>query len=411
MFHIAVLGFGTVGSGVVEVVDVNGDIIAGNAGGPIEVKYILDVRDFPDHPLKDKFIKDFELIEKDPEIQVVVETIGGIKPAYEFTKRSLLAGKSVVTSNKELVATHGAELIKIAKQNNVNYLFEASVGGGIPIIRPMSQCLAANQIDEVCGILNGTTNYILARMIKGGLTFEQALREAQDKGYAERNPAADVEGGDACRKICILAALAFGRHVYPQYVQTEGITGVTLEDVAYAASDNYVIKLLGRAMRREDGTAFVFVGPHLVDRENPLAGVEGVFNSIMVHGNAIGTAMFYGRGAGKLPTASAVVADVIDAVKHLDARKYLDWADAGPEVVADPGEFACQFYIRLSGESVRTAATTVFSDLKFLENVHAPLSECAFITPEMSQKDLDEKISALEKKCAVLSRMRVFSLQ
>ena len=274
MFHIAVLGFGTVGSGVVEVVDVNGDIIAGNAGGPIEVKYILDVRDFPDHPLKDKFIKDFELIEKDPEIQVVVETIGGIKPAYEFTKRSLLAGKSVVTSNKELVATHGAELIKIAKQNNVNYLFEASVGGGIPIIRPMSQCLAANQIDEVCGILNGTTNYILARMIKGGLTFEQALREAQDKGYAERNPAADVEGGDACRKICILAALAFGRHVYPQYVQTEGITGVTLEDVAYAASDNYVIKLLGRAMRREDGTAFVFVGPHLVDRENPLAALR-----------------------------------------------------------------------------------------------------------------------------------------
>ncbi len=408
MFNVAVLGFGTVGSGVAEVIDVNNKIISDNAGGDLKVKYILDVRDFPDSPWADKFVKDFAVIENDPEVNVVVETIGGLNPAYDFTKRALLAGKSVVTSNKELVATHGAELLKLAKENNANYLFEASVGGGIPIIRPMSQCLGANKIDEVCGILNGTTNYILARMIKGGLTFEKALSEAQEKGYAERNPAADVEGHDACRKICILAALAFGRHVYPEYVRTEGITNVTLEDVAYAESDNKVIKLLGRAMSREDGSAFVFVGPHLVDKECPLAGVDGVFNSIMVHGNAIDTAMFYGRGAGKLPTASAVVADVIDAAKHLQARKYLGWEDAGAEVVADPAEFSCKFYVRLSGESVRSAAIAEFGEVKFLENANAASDECAFITCEMKQKDLDEKINKLSEKCKVLSQMRVF---
>jgi len=408
MFKVAVLGFGTVGSGVVEVIDVNNDSIAKNAGGKIEVKYIVDVRDFPDSPWADKFVKDFSVIENDPEVSVVVETIGGLNPAYDFTKRALLAGKSVVTSNKELVATHGAELLRIAKEKNANYLFEASVGGGIPIIRPMAQCLAANKIDEVCGILNGTTNYILNRMIKSGLTFDAALKEAQDKGYAERNPAADVEGHDACRKICILAALAFGRHVYPEYVKTEGITKVTLEDVAYAESDNKVIKLLGRAMSREDGRAFVFVGPHLVDKDCPLAGVDGVFNSIMVHGNAVDTAMFYGRGAGKLPTASAVVADVIDAAKHLEARKYIGWDDAGAEVVADPSEFVCRFYVRLSGESVRSQAIASFGEVKFLENSNASANDCAFITAEMAQKDVDAKIAELSEKCMVLSQMRVF---
>ncbi len=411
MYNIAVLGFGTVGSGVVEVIDINKEVISDNAAGDINVKYIVDVRDFPDSPWADKFVKDFSVIEKDEDVSVVVETIGGLNPAYEFTKRALLAGKSVVTSNKELVATHGAELLKIAKEKNVNYLFEASVGGGIPIIRPMAQCLAANSIDQVCGILNGTTNYILARMINGGLTFDKALKEAQEKGYAERNPAADVEGHDACRKICILAALAFGRHVYPEYVSTEGITKVTLEDVAYAASDNKVIKLLGRAMRREDGSAFVFVGPHLVDKGCPLAGVDGVFNSIMVHGNAVDTAMFYGRGAGKMPTASAVVADVIDAVKHLQARKYLGWEDAGAEVVADPSEFVCQFYVRISGESVRSEAVAAFGQVKFLENSDTPVNDCAFITAEISQKELDTKLEALSAKCKVLSRMRVFGLE
>ncbi|MEG2570750.1 MAG: homoserine dehydrogenase, partial [Clostridia bacterium] len=369
----------------------------------------LDIQDYPNSPYADKIVHDFAIIENDPEIRVVVETIGGLKPAYDFTKRALLAGKSVVTSNKELVATHGAELLAIAKENNLNYLFEASVGGGIPIIRPMSQCLAANKIDEVCGILNGTTNYILNRMISAGLTFEKALAEAQEKGYAERNPAADVEGHDACRKICILAALAFGRHVYPQYVKTEGITGITPEDVAYAEADDKVIKLLGRAKRLEDGRAYVFVGPHLVSRESPLACVNGVFNSIMVTGNAIGEVMFYGRGAGKYPTASAVVADVIDAAKHISARKFLSWDDAGAEVVADIGSFVTASYIRVSGESARSAVITAFGEVRFLERDGALNNECAFITPEMSQKKLDESLEKLDGKVNILSNMMVLS--
>lgn len=407
MIKVAVLGYGTVGSGVVDVIYNNASIIEANAGGPIEVSYILDIQDYPDSPYADKIVHDFATIENDPEINVVVETIGGLKPAYDFTKRALLAGKSVVTSNKELVATHGAELLAIAKEKNVNYLFEASVGGGIPIIRPMSQCLAANKIDEVCGILNGTTNYILNRMINAGLTFEKALKEAQEKGYAERNPAADVEGHDACRKICILSALAFGKHVYPEFVKTEGITGITLEDVAYAESDNKVIKLLGRAKRVDDSKAYVFVGPHLVSKDSPLACVNGVFNSIMVSGNAIGEAMFYGRGAGKYPTASAVVADVIDAAKHITARKYLSWDDAGAEVVADLEDFVTTSYIRVSGESIRSVVNDAFGEVRFLKNDAAPKSECAFITPEMSQKELNTKLDKLSQKCKVLSNMMV----
>lgn len=407
MIKVAVLGYGTVGSGVVDVIYDNAAIIEKNAGGPIEVSYILDIQDYPDSPYANKIVHDFAIIENDPEIRVVVETIGGLKPAYDFTQRALKAGKSVVTSNKELVATHGAELLAIAKENNVNYLFEASVGGGIPIIRPMSQCLAANQIDEVCGILNGTTNYILNRMITAGLSFEKALCEAQEKGYAERNPEADVEGHDACRKICILAALAFGKHVYPQYVKTEGISGITLEDVAYAESDDKVIKLLGRAKRLDDGRAYVFVGPHLVSRESPLACVNGVFNSIMVSGNAIGEAMFYGPGAGKYPTASAVVADVIDAAKHIQARKYLSWDDAGAEVVADLSDFVTRSYVRVSGESVRSAVNAAFGEVRFLENAKAPKGECAFITEEISQRELQEKLSRLSERCRVLSNMMV----
>lgn len=407
MIKVAVLGFGTVGSGVVDVIYDNAEIIEKNAGSRIEVSYILDIRDYPDSPYANKVVHDFAVIENDPEIRVVVETIGGLKPAFDFTKRALCAGKSVVTSNKELVATHGAELLALAKEHNVNYLFEASVGGGIPIIRPMSQCLAANKINEVCGILNGTTNYILNRMITAGLSFEKALHEAQEKGYTERNPEADVEGHDACRKICILAALAFGRHVYPQYVKTEGISGITLEDVAYAESDDCVIKLLGRAKRVDDVSAYVFVGPHLVSKESPLACVNGVFNSIMVSGNEIGDVMFYGRGAGKYPTASAVVADVIDAVKHIHARKFLSWDDAGAEVVSDISSFVSRSYIRVSGESVRSAVCDAFGEVRFLERSDAPSSECAFITPELSQSELSKKLEKLGERCKVLSNMMV----
>ena len=253
MVNVAVLGFGVVGSGVAEVLSLNGACIDRKAGGPIRLKYILDVRDFPDSPFGDRVVHDFSVIESDPEVSVVVETIGGAKAALDFTRRALRAGKSVVTSNKELVAEHGQELLELAREKGVSYLFEASVGGGIPIIRPLNQCLAANEIEEITGILNGTTNYILTRMIRAGLSFDAALKEAQRNGYAEQDPTADVEGHDACRKICILASLAFGRHIYPRQVPAQGITAVTLDDVAWAASCGKKIKLLGRAIRQGDG--------------------------------------------------------------------------------------------------------------------------------------------------------------
>ena len=317
MVNVAILGFGTVGSGVAEVLTTNGGLIDNRVNDLVRLKYIVDVRDFPDSPYKDLFVKDFSVLENDPELDIVVETIGGAKIALEFTTRALKAGKSVVTSNKELVATHGCELLKLAREHGCSYLFEASVGGGIPILRPLTSCLAANELEQITGILNGTTNYILTRMIRAGLTFDQALKEAQANGYAEQDPTADVDGHDACRKICILADLAYGRQVDPALVPTEGIRNVTLEDVAYADPAGYKIKLLGRCLRQEDGKVCAFVAPHLVPGENPLAGVEDVFNAIAVTGNAIGDVMFYGRGAGKLPTASAVVADVIDIAKDL----------------------------------------------------------------------------------------------
>ncbi len=326
MINVAILGYGTVGSGVAGVIANHSGAIAAKVATPIHIKYILVRRDMPEGPFSDLFVKDFSVIEQDPEVQVVVETMGGTGAALEYTRRALLAGKNVVTSNKELVAEHGYELLQLARSNNLSYLFEASVGGGIPIIRPISQCLAANDLTEICGILNGTTNYILTRMIRAGLSFEEALQEAQEKGYAERDPAADVEGHDACRKICILASLSFGRHIYPSQADTEGITKITLEDVQYAEDGGKKIKLLGRAMRQPDGKVCAYVAPHLVDEESPLANVEDVFNGIVVKGDSIGEVMFYGKGAGKLPTASAVVADIMDAARHIESKKYINWA-------------------------------------------------------------------------------------
>lgn len=357
MIQTAILGFGTVGSGVAEVLTGHEESIAGKLGDRIGLKYIMDVRDFPDSPFADKIVHDFSVIEEDPEVDIVVETIGGATVALDFTVRALKAGKSVITSNKELVAEHGCALIRLAKEHKVSYLFEASVGGGIPIIRPLAQCLAANEILEICGILNGTTNYILTRMIRAGLSFDAALKEAQDNGYAERDPSADIEGHDACRKICILASLAFGKHVYPRQVPAEGITGITLADVDYAGSAGRKIKLLGRAVRDgENGKVRAYVAPHLVDSANPLAGVEDVFNAITVKGDAIGDVMFYGRGAGKLPTASAVVADVIDAAKHLNTRKYLEWAEGGEDVTADADDLACRWYVRAAADGAALLA-------------------------------------------------------
>ena len=346
MVKIAILGFGIVGTGVAEVLAENAEKIALSAAEQIELKYILDIRDCSDSPFADKCVKGFAVIERDPEVRVVVECIGGAGVAYDFTKRALEAGKSVVTSNKELVAAHGYELLTIAKERNVNYLFEASVGGGIPIIRPISQCLAANEISEICGILNGTTNYMLTEMAVKGLPFADALKDAQALGYAEADPTADVEGHDACRKICILGSLSFGQHIYPDGVPTEGITKITTEDIRYAASAGCKIKLLGRALRTEDGKIAAYVAPHLVSKDNLLANVEGVCNAIDVRGNAIGDVLFYGPGAGKLPTASAVVADVIDCVKHLDARKYIAWGAGGAEAAADPRTLQSRWYVR-----------------------------------------------------------------
>ena len=302
MLHIAIMGFGTVGAGVAEVVRMNAASIAEKTGEEVNVKYILDVRDFPDSPYADKMIKDFAILESDPEVEVVVESIGGAKVALEFTRRALQAAKHVVTSNKELVATHGKELLSIAKARGVNYLFEASVGGGIPVLRPLFEDLSANQIEEIVGILNGTTNYILTRMVKGGVSFADALKEAQSKGYAEADPTADVEGIDAGRKICILSDLAWGKEVLPQSISMEGISAIHLQDVDIAAKAGYRIKLLGRALRLPDGRQTAYVAPHLVPESCPIAVVDDVFNGIMIRGNAVGDVMFYGRGAGDLPT-------------------------------------------------------------------------------------------------------------
>lgn len=354
MIKIAILGYGTVGSGVYEILKANPSAIKTKAGDCVEIKYILDIREFKDHPEAHLFTKNFDDILNDDEVSVVVEVMGGLEPAYTFTKSALLKGKNVVTSNKELVATHGTELIALAKEKNVNYLFEASVGGGIPIIRPINQCLTANRIDGVYGILNGTTNFILTKMFKEGASFTDVLAEAQRLGYAERNPEADVEGHDACRKTAILASLATGKFVDYRKILTEGITKITTTDVAFAEKIGYVIKLIGSAEIAEDGTVSAIVAPRLVSEESQLSGVNGVFNAIMLHGNFLDDVLFYGRGAGKLPTASAVVADVIDACKHLHTNKWVIW-DEEECAVKESGECAYRYFVRTKDQSLKDA--------------------------------------------------------
>ncbi|MCD8159745.1 MAG: homoserine dehydrogenase [Clostridiales bacterium] len=375
MVNVAILGYGTVGSGVGEIFYKNGQHISQRVANEVNLKYILDLREFPGDPYADRVIHDFSIIENDPEVAVVVETMGGVGFAYDCTKRALSKGKSVVTSNKELVATHGYELLQLAKANGCSYLFEASVGGGIPILRPMSNCLAANELQEIVGILNGTTNYILTRMIRAGLSFDAALKEAQDNGYAEKDPTADIEGHDACRKICILSSLGYGRHIYPEQVPTEGISNITLSDVAYARSGGYRIKLFGRSIRREsDGKVCAYVAPHLVDEESPLANVEDVFNAILVTGDSIGDVMFYGRGAGKMPTASAVVADVMDIVRA-KGKKLITWEEGGSDTTYSVDEVASRWYLRVAGD-------LFVEGTKRLRNGDAKDGESAFITDE-----------------------------
>ena len=319
MIQIAVLGYGTVGSGVVEVINRNQESINKKAGEEINIKYVLDLRDFPGDPVQEKIVHDYEVIANDPEIKIVVEVMGGTNPAYTFVKRALESGKSVCTSNKELVAKHGVELIRIAKEKNCNFLFEASCGGGIPIIRPLNCSLTADEVDEISGILNGTTNYILSKMTSDGSEFEDVLKNAQELGYAERNPAADIEGWDACRKIAILSSLAYGHHVDFEEIYTEGITKITAKDIKYAKEMGCDIKLLGVAKNTEDGVE-AYVCPMLIPSSHPLASVNDSYNAVFVNGDAVENAMFYGRGAGEFPTASAVVGDLFEIVRNIQAN-------------------------------------------------------------------------------------------
>ena len=397
MINVAIMGHGVVGSGVAEILINHADRITAKAQTPVNVKYILDLRDFPGLSYSDKFIKDFNIILNDDSVKVVVEVMGGINPAYDFVKSCLLKGKSVATSNKELVAAKGAELIKLANDNNVNFLFEASVGGGIPVLRPMAQCLAANEITEITGILNGTTNFILNKMIVDNMDFDAALALAQQKGFAEKNPAADIEGHDACRKVCILAALGFGKHVYPEQVNTEGITDVTLDDVESADNFGCVVKLIGHAKKLPNGKITATVRPTLVGRDCILSGVNGVFNAIMVRGDQTGDVMFYGKGAGKEATASAVVADVIDCVKHIDARKYLIWEDGSPDYVDNSYDETVRLYVRATSDNfseLEAQYEAIFPGVSCVKNKFR--GEIAFITDSEKESLIKEKISGFK---------------
>lgn len=398
MVSVAIMGHGVVGSGVAEILLTHKQKLFASVGEEIYIKHVLDLREFPDSPIADRFTKNFEDIVNDIDVRVVVEVMGGVNPAYDFVKRCLLCGKSVVTSNKELVAAHGAELLQIAKDNNTNFLFEASVGGGIPIIRPMNQCLVANNVSEVAGILNGTTNFILTKMINEGMDFDTALKLAQDLGYAERNPEADVEGHDACRKICILASLAYSKHIYPDAVHTEGITKITLDDVKYASIWGGVIKLIGKVKRLENNMIDIVVAPMFVPYTSQLSSIEDVFNGIMVRGDCTGDVVFYGKGAGKLPTASAVVADVVDCVKHLKNRKYLFWADSDNSSVIDYKESVTAMYIRAKADDRDAAynkAKEIFKDIHILENKDAAQGEIAFVCEPMKYGDILNNIDTL----------------
>ena len=398
MIKAAVLGYGTVGSGVVEVLHENKDLIAKRVGDEIEVKYILDLRDFPGDPFEDKVIHDFNIIVNDPEVSIVCETMGGTKPAYQFTKDCLLKGKSVCTSNKELVASYGPELLQTAKDNNCSYFFEASVGGGIPIIRPMLTSLAPESIEKIKGILNGTTNYILTKMAKEGADYAEVLKEAQDKGYAERNPEADVEGYDACRKIAILSSLMTGKNVDFGKIHTEGITKITTRDFEYAKSVNKSIKLLAVSERTDDGTS-ILVAPFMIGADHPLNGVNDVFNAVYVTGNMVGDLMFYGHGAGKLATASAVVADVIECAKTLGTNVPVLW-DAEELVIANNDDCVRKFFVR-ADLSERGAVLNSFTNIT---EIRTDDQDFGFITEAMSEKEFASRIKGLRK---VLSVIRV----
>ena len=394
---IAVMGYGTIGSGVVEVLDINKDRIAERAGEPVEVKYVLDLREFPGDPMEDKIVHDYKTIVEDKEVGIVVETMGGVEPAYTFVKAMLEADKSVTTSNKALVAEKGADLIRIAREHNVNFQFEASVGGGIPIIRPLNKCLTADEIEEITGILNGTTNYMLTKMADEGADFDDVLKDAQDKGYAEKDPTADIEGHDPCRKIAILTSLICGKQVDFEEIHCEGITKISATDIKYAKAMGRSIKLLASSKRVGDNYT-ALVAPFMLDASHPLCGVNDVFNGVFVHGNVLGDAMFYGSGAGKLPTASAVVADVVDMVKHQHTNIFIDWKPEKVELL-DYKESENRFFVRT--DSAKTEVEAVFGKVAYVEGVAA--GEYAFTTDLMKEGDFQDKA----QKINVLNRIRL----
>lgn len=399
MVKVAVLGYGTIGKGVVTVLQTNADSIKKKTGKSIEVKAILDLRDFPGDPNADKVVHDYEIICADEEIQVIVECMGGVEPAYSFVKRALSAGRSVATSNKELVASHGAELIALAKDRKCSFLFEASVGGGIPIIRPLLSCLTADRIVEISGILNGTTNYMLTKMEKEGADFDDVLKQAQDRGYAELHPEADIEGWDACRKIAILTSVAHEQQVDFEDIPTEGITAVTAEDLRYADLLGRTIKLIAWS-RVHDGVVYAMVCPMMIEKDHPLAAVNDVFNAIFVHGNMVDDVMFYGKGAGSLPTASAVAADVVDCVRHTGEPAEMNW---NPEklVLGDIGEFERRFFVRLAPDTPEEKIQELFGEV---EKVQIPgLLEVAFVTRPMKERAFEEAY----KQVSPISRIRL----
>ena len=399
MVNIAVLGYGTVGSGVVEVINTNHEIINKRAGEEINIKYVLDLRDFPGDPVQQILTHDFNDILNDDEVKVVVEVMGGINPAYTFVKQCLAAGKSVATSNKELVASHGPELLAIAKENNVNFLFEASVGGGIPIIRPLNTSITADEVTEITGILNGTTNYILTKMDQEGASYDEVLKQAQELGYAERNPEADVEGGDACRKIAILTSIVYGKHLDYTKIHTEGITKISTEDFKYADALGVSIKLVGTT-KKEGDTLYSFVAPMMLDENHPLSGIHDVFNGIFVHGNVVDDIMFYGRGAGKLPTASAVVSDVVDCVKHKGKNVMTIWSSVKQEL-GDTFDETRKFFVRIKGDDVQ-AAKAAFGEGQVVK-VDGINGEFGFVTEPMTERAFEDA----KDKVSVISRIRI----
>jgi homoserine dehydrogenase len=403
MINIAILGYGTIGSGVVEVLSTNGESIMKRAGDQINIKYVLDLKEFPGDPISDKLVKDMNIILEDPDLKIVVEVMGGVEPAYTFVRNSLIKGKSVITSNKELVAKHGAELLNLAKERDLNFLFEASVGGGIPIIRPLNHSLTADEIVEITGILNGTTNYILSKMSEDGLDFETALKNAQSMGYAERNPAADIEGHDSCRKIAILSSLAFGMQVDFEDIYTEGISKITDIDIRYAKKMGARIKLFATSIRDDNERVYAMVAPVLIKANHPLYSVNEVFNGIFVKGNVIGDVMFYGSGAGKLPTASAVVADIVEAAKHLNKNIWTIWSSK-KLVLTNINEVKHRFFIRMeNSESIKERVEQYF---KQVEEVTADgvEGEYAFLTPMVTEKQIAEIKNQLD---GVLSAIRI----